>query len=662
MANARTAPETSVGRARAPRGVGPSWARIGGRRSWPAPVRAFLVVALGFYLLYLFVANLVLATNVVRDAVNGSPDEMMIGYRSAYSLVPGWVTVSDFTLRFQDRNVQFLLALDRASFRLDLPALTKKQFHVTRLRGEGAQARFRMKVDAAESGRARVGAFPPIYGYADPPIRVPRPDAGTVKPTPPASHYWTIYVEDISASVRELWFAEVRWVGGGAVRGSFRLEPMRELDVWPSELDLADGDLAVEDAPIIHLRASQLFATVHHFDVRVPRGVEVLRFIDARARLRGTVASITPLAELYAGKDGPHVSGDVGEVDIDAAMEGGVLLPGASAHLRLADVAVRGKQAAVRGPLDVRAVVEAPADAPRRIALDAHSTAAFLDTGEVASHDRHAARIGDAFARARLAFADLAKPPPTGEALLDAGVELREVVVPDLAALRPLAPKDVVPRSGELSLAARATLEKRALTARADAVLGGARARFGTIEVGATGPLSVDLATEDATKAIAGSATAHLTDVSIVAPDARVSGLAVDVRAKDAIVGLATGSVTSMVAVHATPGSRVLEAVSAMAGAPRWLARAAAGPDASASLRVHKGSRMVELRVLDARDGVVHARGVLRQGDDHGKRGAFLIEAEPLRAGIALPPGGGGADVVPFADQGWLDSRLRALP
>lgn len=619
-------------------------------RRWPTPVRVLLAAVLVLWLVYLLVANLVIGTGILKGALNENADELSIGYREAWTIVPGRVTVTDFTLRFQDKNVQFHLALDRASLRVDLLALLSKEFHVTRVRAEGASAKMRWKMEEAKGHEARLAAFPRIEGYSDPPLRAKEAEDAPKKPTPPAERFWTIHIEDVAATVRELWFLEARWTGEGSVRGAFRLVPMRELDVYPAELDLSGGVLSVASAPVLQLRPSKLFTTIHHVDVRVPRGLEIFRFVDARLDLQGDVASITPVTSLYSEQ--PRVGGGVGELALDIAVHRGVLAQGGTARLDLAELYVRDERVEVRGPVAFRADVgEAP-----QVALDLRTTKAMLATGS-----EKAATIGEGLVRARIAAADIVTPPPPDELLLDGSVDLREVTVPDLEKLQPLAPEGVTLRGGEVGLAARLGLTKRALQGRVDLALARARLRAGQTDLGVSGKAWANLATEDVAKAVAfPSSGVSFTDVSVASGDARAQGIALDVRAPTTTVVVPSGNTTSALSIRATPGTRVLEAVSSLAGAPPWLARAAAGPDATAELRIRKTPTMTELRVVDAKDGIVRARGMLRDGKA-GKRGVFLVEAGALHAGVSLTAGGT-ADLVPFADEGWLESRIRALP
>src|SRR5882672_9317003 len=64
-------------------------------------------------LLYLAVANAVLRTSVIKNAVE-SAHGFHIDFGPAYSLWPGQVRVRDLSLRFEDYNVQFELDIAQA--------------------------------------------------------------------------------------------------------------------------------------------------------------------------------------------------------------------------------------------------------------------------------------------------------------------------------------------------------------------------------------------------------------------------------------------------------------------------------------------------------------------------------------------------------------------
>lgn len=134
-------------------------------------------VLLFLQLVYLAAANLVLRSQVIQDAV-GASEGFALEFSSAYSLWPGHVHVRDVSLRIEDYNVQFEVALGSAEVDIALSELPFKKFHVTKLRAEGTRFRMRHKLITVGEDAERVAAYPPIKGFADPPyfVGVPGPD------------------------------------------------------------------------------------------------------------------------------------------------------------------------------------------------------------------------------------------------------------------------------------------------------------------------------------------------------------------------------------------------------------------------------------------------------------------------------------------------------
>lgn len=638
---------------------------------WPAPLRAFVVALTTLYLLYLVAANLLLATPRLRALVNGDPYATAIRYGSAWTVVPGHVEVTEFSLRFQDHNVQILLELERARVRIDLVALASKRFHVTRLRAEGTSLRVRLKEDSAAGRESRLAAYAGIPGFDDPPVRTPRDhvDAAASATTPPRSELWTLHIEDVAATVRELWIAEIRWVGDGDVRGAFRLAPMRELDVWPSQLRLADGEVTVGGGVVLHAHRSAVDAEVHHVDTRVPRGAEILRFVDGRLQLRGVVASLGPLAALHAAP-ALVVGGDVGELDVDATLARGVLVQGSAAFLSLAEARLGAREGYYRGPV----TLHVDAEATPRVAFVARSTSGVLEVAKAgAPEPTTAAEVQDAFARVRLDVADLLGLPTAAEALSrvrDAGVEIQGVRVADLGALGPLAPRGVVLEGGEAVAAARARLDEKGLVGRVDASLRQGRVRFDALGVTTSGKVWVNVASSSIASGLAfpGSG-ADLSSLAFATAGRRTEPVSLAARVKQLSFAPTTSAFTAAGELRAAPGARVLAAAPVVAGSsvqlPPWLARAAAGPEATAALRLARSrDGRLDLHVDDARDGAVRVRGLVRDDDRRGARGALLFEAGPLRAGVAFPDGtsGRGSEIVPLVGEEWLAERVRTLP
>ena len=113
---------------------------------------------------------------------------------------------------------------------MSLLSLAKKRIHFHSLHADGVRFRFRHKVTSVAGNERRLLHFPPIEGFSDPPLLVPRPPSDKTKD-------WTFLLENVEARGVELWFMEYRYTGLADVRGGFELAPGRKLWVGPARLE-----------------------------------------------------------------------------------------------------------------------------------------------------------------------------------------------------------------------------------------------------------------------------------------------------------------------------------------------------------------------------------------------------------------------------------------
>ena len=122
-------------------------------------------------LAYLAIGNLLLRSQAIQRAV-GAADGFALEFGRAYTLWPGHAHVRDLSLRVEDYNVQFEVAIASAELDVALSELAFKKFHITRLDAQGTRFRMRHKLIAVGDDQERVAAYPKIKGFADPPYFV----------------------------------------------------------------------------------------------------------------------------------------------------------------------------------------------------------------------------------------------------------------------------------------------------------------------------------------------------------------------------------------------------------------------------------------------------------------------------------------------------------
>ncbi|HEY4157822.1 MAG TPA: hypothetical protein VGM29_06980, partial [Polyangiaceae bacterium] len=306
-----TSPSTPAARAaRSPRG---------GLRA----LRGILWLLAGLELFYVVAANLFLNLNMLPLAFAGT-NQIKATVGGGWSLIPGHAHVRRVRVTFQDHNLQFAIAVDRASIDIHLSELVHHTFHGSHLRAEGVSFRMRHRVDPWSKHEPAVGAFAPIPEFLAPAVF----EAYVPEPPIPDSKYdlWTIHLDDVDAEAKELWVQAFRYRGKGRARGAFELKPARRLWVGPASLELEPGLLSAGGYRIAPRLHGHIDCTVSPFDVRVPQGMAVFRYISTRVRLEAPELDPQVYA-LLASEPAPQVSSAGGSLRMDAEIRHGVFTP-----------------------------------------------------------------------------------------------------------------------------------------------------------------------------------------------------------------------------------------------------------------------------------------------------------------------------------------------
>jgi hypothetical protein len=614
--------------------------RFGGRA--PRWLRIVVYVTASAFVVYLLAANILLRTHLLRGWISADESELRLDYRSAWSAYPGHVSVRDLSLRYQDRNVQMLILIEGAKLNVDLFALTKRAFEVRKLAAEGVTFRMRQKVETMVGQEERVRAFPPIDGFADPPVehKAPKPPGSD-----DVSKLWTMEIRDVSASLREVWTMEFRYRGDGEVRGGFCIKPEREAWVLPSVMRTAGGVFSLGDRDLIRGGGARLDAEISAFDVRGSPGVEVLRHVSGAIHQQGELV-LPSIAATYLPKGkNVDVTRGTGPVSIDMRIDRGVLEPSSRVTFHTDDVLVNAHALAVQADLDLLARVDTEAGKSTVIVETtlAHATGAQLE-------------IRGARAMVDLGNADLAAP----FGIARASGEVASAHSSDLRIFQPFAPENTSFAGGSATLAARAELRAGALEGRIDLALDEARMAIGTFAFTASGKAWTNMASADIAKAIAfPGAGLDLHGVALALESGQTSGLWVRASLANAKLSTTGAAFDTDIAVDAGPGDRTLALFTRMASLPDIAAAAASGTRLAASLHVRVRPDLIALTVTKAENGPLEVHGKATKRADSPLGGAFLMSVGPLRAGLRLQRGD--VSVVPLASGAWLDEASQAL-
>lgn len=259
---------------------------------------------------YVVAGNLFLRFGLL-PLVNAKPESVFMAYTSVYTLWPGVAHVRGFRMRNQNRTIQWALDVDEADLTVDLTALPGRTFHATRTRATGVAFRLRRKLDTEGAALPRARALAPIEGYEDPPLAPIGPD------TPPRSDEdydeWTVHLDDIDATAREIWIDEIKLLGPARTRGGFFLKPERVVQVGPTALDIERGEIWIGEHAVALPIEAHVDSIVGAIGLLDPLD-EALREISGHARIDAHTPGIEVL-RLYLG-DPPKVRVEDGSGDL----------------------------------------------------------------------------------------------------------------------------------------------------------------------------------------------------------------------------------------------------------------------------------------------------------------------------------------------------------
>jgi hypothetical protein len=586
-------------------------------------------------LVYVVAANWVLRTQLIQDAV-GATDGFALEFSKAYSLWPGHVHVEELSLRIEDYNVQFEVALAAAEVDIALTELPFKKFHATKLRAQGTRFRMRHKLIAVGPDAERVAAYPPIKGFPDPPyfVGVPAP------PTPPDKTHtiWKVRIEDVVARVSELWVMEYRFQGAGVAQGSFSVQPERWVQVRPASLDLELGTLRLGQHLVAENLRGRIDCDIPDMRVEETEGVQVLRDIIARIRLDLRGGNLEFLQAYLARLGNARYAGEA-EWRVELSIARGIVQTGSKVEVRASPFTVHHSFASVSGDTmlsfgrrDAAENMELAVSVPRLMASRAAASA----------------------------------PPPSAEGVTGSvrirGVDLKRELslgAAQVAVQLARAPSLAWFSAEGSELAGSAEASFKAARGEDQSLAGQARLRlddasYRTSDFGASGNVRGQLgfSREPAADAIElPQATLEMTNALVRSGDSRTkpfaarldgSGLRVDSGAS--AHGPLHLHVSSTEALLPLVVSNPLRSVADTALNLNAL-------DARALVRVSSGK--LDIQVVDAKSGNLRMKGYLSKREKQ-PRGAFLLSTGPLNVGVKLSDGE--TEVSPFVGDDWLAS------
>lgn len=277
--------------------------------------------------LFYVTASAIFVNTAVLSLINTDPQSILVEHSFAVSPLPGWVYLSGFRLRSQDRNIQFQILLDRAWVRIHLRHLFEREFHALSVRGSGLSFRLRFLRERDQVESIEYETLPAIEGLNE---FVKRPPPPFVDPDKP----WHVRIEKVNVSrLKELWFDTIRFAGVGAVKGGFSLWPGQRLYVDPSAVEIESGEIQLGKNHFASPVAASLHASVRKFYPEAEPGLLPFNFITMNLKMKAEITNLHFLNYYLGSVPWLTMHRGEGRLDADISLEDGVWRPGGYIHV-----------------------------------------------------------------------------------------------------------------------------------------------------------------------------------------------------------------------------------------------------------------------------------------------------------------------------------------
>jgi hypothetical protein len=261
-------------------------------------LRRLLIALAVLYALYLLAGNVFLNTPLGEWAVNRKPEKFQLRWESGSTWWPGRVNLSGATLQGHVRRITWQARVERASGRIALLPLLKKQMRVPALRAE-----------EVSGGVQRV--------QKELPVATPR--AGG----------WELHFERITSdSVRKASFDAIQLQGvGRAEVGFYKQLRGGAMEVMPSKVAFRDAVLTLDGREVLSQGVLQAGFAIARHRREEARGIDKLLKTDATLKLDGVTSGLDVRVSPQGALDVQLVPGR-GQAHIDLGFARGALSPG----------------------------------------------------------------------------------------------------------------------------------------------------------------------------------------------------------------------------------------------------------------------------------------------------------------------------------------------
>jgi len=273
-------------------------------KQWPRPWRVLAWSIAGVYAAYLLAGNLFLNTPLFDRVTNHKPQKFVMRTGPAITLLPGHVIAWNVHMRGHVNHTVYVLHAERASARLALWPLFRREVRVPRLQATGVSAEVTRVEDV-------------------------------VPPPPRGNQGWTLRFDAIhSDSIQHARFGKLLIIGKGSGTVGFR----KQLRGGPSEL--YDSQVAFADASASYdgvqlldaMKVEARFGYPWHYRDQAP-GIAKFEIIHGALKVdaRSHGIRVDTDARTLAVSSSPST----GQLQADITLSGGTLQPGSRAVWRV---------------------------------------------------------------------------------------------------------------------------------------------------------------------------------------------------------------------------------------------------------------------------------------------------------------------------------------
>lgn len=309
------------------------------RKRKSLPALALLAGVLGFEILYLVIANPLLASSLGRGWLQRHP-RLKISYQRAWTPLPGVIVTRGLRLHYTTAISSWTATADRATGVIVVPQLLLKRFHLAGLRSSGVDFHFaRLPADVAGVPRGRKG--------------------------PPPARPWRLRISQAHfADVGSLIVNDRGFEGSATVEGGFDVSLAGIAEVHRSSADVRTGRFWVGDRELARDVQGVVRARIDNFEYRKYRGRQVMPFVSGSMDAKGQASAAQFLGFFLRRLDWLTWEGESSELAAELRMDHGQLQPGSKAHFEPQVLQTRYLDYTIAGEGDVHwAVVAEGGDA-----------------------------------------------------------------------------------------------------------------------------------------------------------------------------------------------------------------------------------------------------------------------------------------------------------